>query len=192
VVPGQLKSGVKTACKHDPEINPVHAELDALIWPPLKPWSSTLFGHPNRGGSMNWRTKVELFAQIRREYECGIGTIKGVARTLDVHRRMVREALTSALPCERKPPTRTRPSMGPITPFIDDILQADRKAPRKQRHTAHRIYDRIRAEYPDQVIAESTVRRDRAYQEDSARTPGPGDLRPPVLHLGAAGPGRLV
>lgn len=31
---------------------------------------------------MDWRTKVELFAQIRREYEYGIGTIKGVARTL--------------------------------------------------------------------------------------------------------------
>jgi hypothetical protein len=72
---------------------------------------------------------------------------------------MVREALQSALPCERKRPTRARPSLGPVTPFIDDILQADRKAPRKQRHTAHRIYDRIRAESPDQVIAEPTVRR---------------------------------
>lgn len=108
---------------------------------------------------MDWRTKVDLFAQIRREYEFGIGTIKGVARKLGVHRRMVREALTSALPGQRKQPTRTRPSLGPVTPFIDDILQADRKAPRKQRHTAHRIYERIRTECPDQVIAESTVRR---------------------------------
>jgi ActR/RegA family two-component response regulator len=39
---------------------------------------------------MQRREKVELFEQIRREYEFGVGTIKGVARKLGVHRRMVR------------------------------------------------------------------------------------------------------
>jgi hypothetical protein len=38
---------------------------------------------------------VELFEQIRREYEFGIGTIVGVATKLGVHRRMVREAIGS-------------------------------------------------------------------------------------------------
>ena len=42
---------------------------------------------------MDWRTKVELFEQIRREYEFGTGTIAGVAKKLKVHRRMVREAI---------------------------------------------------------------------------------------------------
>jgi ActR/RegA family two-component response regulator len=46
------------------------------------------------------RAKVELFEQIRREYEYGEGTIKGVARKLGIHRRMVREAL-AAVYCER-------------------------------------------------------------------------------------------
>ena len=32
---------------------------------------------------------MELFEQIRREYEYGEGTIKGVARKLGIHRRMV-------------------------------------------------------------------------------------------------------
>ena len=41
---------------------------------------------------MDWRTEVELFEEIRREYEFGEGTIKGVARKLGVQRRMVREA----------------------------------------------------------------------------------------------------
>ena len=36
---------------------------------------------------------MELFEQIRREYDHGVGTIKGVARKLGIHRRMVREAL---------------------------------------------------------------------------------------------------
>ena len=51
---------------------------------------------------MDWRAKVELFEQIRREYEFGVGTIQGVARKLGVHRRMVREALANALPAHRK------------------------------------------------------------------------------------------
>jgi hypothetical protein len=48
---------------------------------------------------LDWRAKVELFEQIRREYEFGIGTVAGVAKKLGVHRRMVREAIGSALPC---------------------------------------------------------------------------------------------
>ena len=51
---------------------------------------------------MDWRAKVELFEQIRREYEFGVGTIAGVAKKLSVHRRMVREAIGSALPKPRK------------------------------------------------------------------------------------------
>ena len=39
------------------------------------------------------------------------------------------------------------------------ILEADRKAPRKQRHTSHRIYERIRVELPGHPVGESTVRR---------------------------------
>ena len=57
---------------------------------------------------MDWRTKVELFEQIRREYEFGIGTIAGVAKKLKVHRRMVREAIGSALPMPRKKTERPR------------------------------------------------------------------------------------
>ena len=93
--------------------------------------------------------KVELFEQIRREYEFGIGTIAGVAKKLGVHRRMVREAIGSALPKARKKTERPRWKLKPAMDFIDAILELDRKAPRKQRHTAHRIWERLQAELPD-------------------------------------------
>lgn len=82
---------------------------------------------------------MELFEQIRREYEHGVGTIKGVARKFGVHRRMVREAVANAVPAPRKMMPRERPKLGPAAAFIDEVLEADRKAPRKQRHTAHRL-----------------------------------------------------
>ncbi|HEX2186201.1 MAG TPA: IS21 family transposase, partial [Chloroflexota bacterium] len=102
---------------------------------------------------------MELFEAIRREYEFGIGTVAGVARKFGVHRRLVREALGSAVPPERLPKARPRPRTGPVAAFMDTILEADRRAPRKQRHTAHRIWTRIRAEIPGTEIGESTVRQ---------------------------------
>jgi transposase len=101
---------------------------------------------------------VELFEQLRREYEFGVGTIRGVAQKFGVHRRLVREAVVHALPPERKKPQRQRPKLDSAIPFIDAILAADRQAPRKQRHTAHRIFYRLQAELPTCLAAESTVR----------------------------------
>jgi transposase len=108
---------------------------------------------------MDRRRKVELFEEIRREYRFGVGTIQGVAKKLKTHRRMVRQALGSAIPPERKTPARSSPKLGPVREFIDGILQSDREAPRKQRHTAHRIWERIRQECPEAQVGEATVRR---------------------------------
>ena len=108
---------------------------------------------------MSRRSEVELFAEIRREHEFGVGTIQGVSRKLELHRRMVRQALSDAVPPARKSPERKKPRLEPVMGFINEVLEADRKAPRKQRHTSHRIYERIRMELPEHPIGESTVRR---------------------------------
>ena len=105
------------------------------------------------------RASVELFEEIRREYEFGVGTIQGVARKFGVHRRMVREALAGAVPVEKPPVERRRPRLGPVVDFIEGILVSDQRAPKKQRHTAHRIYVRLGKECPECEVAESTVRR---------------------------------
>lgn len=104
------------------------------------------------------KASVILFEEIRREHEFGLGTIQGVARKFGVHRRLVREAIGQAVPTVKHAAARERPRLGPVIKFIDGILQADKEAPRKQRHTAHRIYTRICQERTDCVVAESTVR----------------------------------
>jgi transposase len=71
---------------------------------------------------------------------------------------MVREALTDAIPKQRKTAERARPKLEPAVAFIDAILEGDLRAPRKQRHTAHRIYSRLLAEKPEITVAEATVR----------------------------------
>ena len=111
------------------------------------------------GGRLDWRAKVELFEEIRREYEFGVGTVKGVARKLKVHRRIVREAIANALPRPRKKIEQRQGKLRPYAPLIDRMLEEDRRAPRKQRHTAHRIWERLRAEVPGFNVGERSVRK---------------------------------
>jgi len=130
---------------------------------------------------------VELFEQIRREYEHGTGTIQGVAKKLGIHRRMVREALANALPRERKSAVRARPKLTPAIPFIEAIVEADQKAPRKQRHTAHRIWCRIRAEMPEVQVCEATIRRYVRQRKMELRLVGQEPFVPQSYRLGQEG-----
>lgn len=102
---------------------------------------------------------MELYENIRREYEFGAGTIAGAARKFGVHRRMVRDAINNAVPTPRKKPNRPHWKLKPAIPLIESMLVEDRSAPRKQRHTAHRIWVRIHKELPGYHISERTIRK---------------------------------
>jgi transposase len=103
-------------------------------------------------------SKVELFAAIRRDSRAEGLSIRGLARKYEVHRRLVREALGSAWPTPRKPSPPRRWRLDPFKPLIDQMLRADLDAPRKQRHTATRVYDRLVAEHGMQGVSYSRVR----------------------------------
>ncbi len=93
-------------------------------------------------------TKVELFELIRRDYYVDGQSIRTIARQRRVHRRTVRQALASALPSPRKTPKREPKVLTwALRQVIDSWLEADRQAPRKQRHTGTRVYERLVAEH---------------------------------------------
>ncbi|MGE5636397.1 MAG: IS21 family transposase [Nocardioidaceae bacterium] len=101
---------------------------------------------------------MELFEQIRRDRDREGLSIRELARRHGVHRRAVRQALVSPLPPAKRPPShRPAPKLGAYRPLIDGWLEADRKAPRKQRHTAKRVWRRLVDEHGVEV-AETTVR----------------------------------
>jgi transposase len=105
------------------------------------------------------RSKVELYEQIRRAQARDELSIRELARRFGVHRRDVRAALSSPVPRPRqKPVARPAPVLGPWKATIDGWLAADRTAPRKQRHTARRVWQRLVDEHGVDV-GESTVRR---------------------------------
>jgi hypothetical protein len=60
--------------------------------------------------------------------------------------------LESAVPPAKRPPqSRPAPKLGGFRAVIDAWLEADREAPRKQRHTARRIWQRLVEEHGAEV-----------------------------------------
>jgi transposase len=115
------------------------------------------------------RSRVELFEQIRRDREREGLSLHALARRHGVHRRTVRQALESALPPARKRPEgRPAPKLGPYRALIDSWLVADREAPRKQRHTARRVWERLR----DEQGVEVSERQVRRYVRERRRALG--------------------
>jgi transposase len=105
------------------------------------------------------RSRVELFEQIRKDSRVEGSSIRELADRHHVHRRTVRQALASAVPPPRRAyPPRPRPAVDAYAQVIDGWLLADRRVPRKQRHTARRIWQRLVAEH-GASLSEVTVSR---------------------------------
>jgi transposase len=100
---------------------------------------------------------VEQFEGIRRDERDQGMSIRALAKRHGVHRRTVRQALADAMPPARKVPERLAPATDPYVDLVRQWLMGDQAAPKKQRHTARRIWQRL-VEEEDARIGESTVR----------------------------------
>lgn len=89
---------------------------------------------------------MELFEFIRKDYHHHQKSIRHIARERRVHRRLVRQAIANAHPPERQSTHRPYTVLQPAhRALIEQWVVADQNAPRKQRHTGERVYQRLRA-----------------------------------------------
>jgi transposase len=100
--------------------------------------------------------RVELYARVRRAVLVEGRSEREVAREYGLARETLRKMLRHSIPpgYRRKEPPK-RPKLGPWMGVIDAILEADQQQPAKQRHTARRIFDRLRASTASPVATPS-------------------------------------
>ena len=93
-------------------------------------------------------TNMELWTEIRRRVLGGELSKRAACREYDLHWDTQNKILQNVEPPGyRKTKPRARPTIEPFLPTIHEILEADRTAPKKQRHTAIRIFERLRDEH---------------------------------------------
>lgn len=102
---------------------------------------------------------MEQFEEIRRDHAREGLSVRALARRHGVHRRAVGQALESAVPpVKRAPQVRPMPALGAYHAIVDEWLKADREAPRKQRHTARRVWQRLVVEHGAEVSERQVAR----------------------------------
>ncbi len=92
--------------------------------------------------------KVKHYEFIRRKVLKDGYSQRAVSREFGYSRNMVRKALDFYKPPGyRRSHPPSRPAVDPVQHIIDAWMEEDHNRPRKQRHTAKRIYERLRDEY---------------------------------------------
>src|SRR3954469_17314263 len=126
------------------------------------------------GGLCLWDTrgvfKVDVYARVRRSVQVDGMSIRQAAREFGLARKTVRKMLAYSVPpgYERKKPV-ARPKLGPWLGVFDQILEDDKSQPKKQRHTAKRIWDRLKTEHHvsgDYPVVKDYVREARLRHKE--------------------------
>jgi len=106
--------------------------------------------------------EVEIYGRVRRAVRVEGKSQRAVAREFGLSRDTVRKMLQYAVPpgYQRQQPIK-RPKLGAWLGVIDAILDDDKQRPAKQRHTAKRIFERLRDEHGyqgGQTVVKDAVR----------------------------------
>jgi transposase len=92
--------------------------------------------------------KVELYGRVRRAVLVDGTSQRTAAREFGISRKSVRKMVAFSVPpgYRREQPVK-RPKLGPWIGVIDAILEDDKVRPARQRHTAKRVWERLREEH---------------------------------------------
>ena len=134
---------------------------------------------------VGWMYQVDVYLRVRRAVMVDGMSIREVSRVFGLHRDTVRKILAySAPPGYRRQTPPRRPKLEPFTGVIDQILVDDLRRPRKQRHTAQRIFQRLRDEHGfggQYTIVKDYVREHRRGSQEmfvpSVSSAGPRPVR---------------
>ena len=91
---------------------------------------------------------MELYAKVRYAVQIEGLSKRAAARRFGIDAKTVDKMMRFSVPPgyrRRKPPV--RPKLGQYIAIIDKILADDKGQPKKQQHTAKRIFERLRGEH---------------------------------------------
>ena len=115
---------------------------------------------------------MEQCNEVRRLRHIEGKSVRAISRETGIHRDTIKRILSEGGPPEyTRKQLVERPVLGPFLPVIDQMLKEDRQAPPKQRHTAKRVFDRLKREhgYPGgytqvrEYVAQTRVREKEAF-----------------------------
>ena len=91
---------------------------------------------------------VELYARVRYAVQIEGSSKRAAARRFGIDPKTVDKMMEfSVAPGYRRTKPPAKPKLDPFVPVIDRILTEDKSRPRKQQHTAKRIFERLRDEH---------------------------------------------
>jgi hypothetical protein len=90
---------------------------------------------------------VEIYAAVRRFVFVEGKSGREAARVFGLSRGTIAKMCRYSAPPGLRSKAPERPKLGPLVLVIDAILESDKTAPPKQRHTAKRIFERLRIEH---------------------------------------------
>jgi transposase len=122
-------------------------------------------------------TNMDRWTEIRRRVLTGELSMRQASSEYGLNWRTIRKIIDHAEPpAFAGSASRVKPTLGPFVEIIEKILDEDRQAPAKQRHTARRIYDRLRDEHGYTGCASIVRDAVRQYKQRQA------EVFVPLLH----------